>query len=206
MKVLVMGAGGRTGRAVVARAVEAGHEVTAFLHSGIAYDLPGVSVHSGEASDTATIDAAVAGQDAVIDTIGGKTPYRRTSLETDAAETIVASMQRHHVPRLIVTSSIGVGNSWRHAPLSIKLVVATFLRGSTRDKAGMEAAVRRSELDWVITRPATLTDTPSTDEVRVFTEPSPKAHSIDRGSLAAFLVAQLVDNQHLASAVTIATQ
>ncbi len=62
MKVLVVGAAGRTGRAVVEEAVKAGHEVTAFVHSDNDYDVPGVAVRVGDASDAETVEAAVVGR------------------------------------------------------------------------------------------------------------------------------------------------
>jgi len=62
---------------------------------------------------------------------GGKTPYRRTTLATDVATTIVAAMQRHGVRRLLVASSVGVGDSTANISLLVKIVVATFLRAST---------------------------------------------------------------------------
>jgi putative NADH-flavin reductase len=94
MKVLVVGAAGKTGRAVVERAVKEGHEVTAFVHSAAGYDVPGVEVRAGDATDKAAMEAAILGQDAVIDTVGGKTPYRHTALEASVAATIVAAMPR----------------------------------------------------------------------------------------------------------------
>lgn len=179
--------------------------MTALVHSAAAFDVTGVAVRSGDASDPETADAAVAGQDAVIDTVGGKTPYRHTTLETSVATTIIAAMQRHDVRRLVVTSSIGVGDSTANAPLLLKIVVATFLRGSTADKTTMESAVTGSTLDWVITRPATLTDKAATGDVHVFSPQSrERAHSITRADLAAFLVAQLTGDEHLHCAVTIA--
>jgi hypothetical protein len=39
----------------------------------------------GDALDAAAVDAAVAGQDAVIDALGGKTPWKVTTRETSAA-------------------------------------------------------------------------------------------------------------------------
>lgn len=122
MKVLVIGAGGRTGRAVVDRARAAGHDVTAFVHHAEGYDVPGVAVREGDAADRAAVEAAVSGQDAVVDTIGGKTPYEE-----------------------------------------------------------------------------------ATGDVRVYDPDSgEKAHTITRGDLAAFLVAQLTGDEHVGRAVTIA--
>lgn len=207
MKVLVLGAAGKTGRAVVEEALKAGHEVTALVHSAAGAGVAGVTVHTGDATDRETMEAAVAGQDAVIDTVGGKTPYRRTTLETRVVTATIAAMQRQAVRRLIVTSSIGVGDSTANAPFPIKIVVATFLRGSTADKGDMESEVRSSGLDWVITRPATLTDKPGTGDVRVFSSQSrEQARSITRADLAQFLVAQLSNDDHLRQTITIANR
>lgn len=207
MKVLVVGAAGKTGRAVVEQAVTVGHEVTALVHRDGDYNVPGVAVRVGDASAAEAVEAAVAGQDAVIDTVGGKTPFKHTTLETRVATTVVAAMQRHGVRRLIVTSMIGEGDSAANAPFIVKILLATFLRGAKPDKGGMESAVSASELDWVITRPAILTEKPATGGVRVFSSDSrDKAHSITRTDLAAFLVAQLSSDDYLGHAVTVANR
>ena len=207
MKVLVVGAAGKTGRAVVEQAVKAGHDVTAFVHTDGGYDVAGVEVRAGDASDATVMEAAVTGQDAVIDTVGGKTPYRHTTLETSVAAAIVAAMQRHGVRRLIVASSVGVGDSMTNIPFPVKVVVRTFLRGSTADKAGMESAVRGSGLDWVITRPAVLNEKPATGDVRVISGGGrDMAQAITRADLAAFLVAQLTSDEHLRKTVTLANR
>lgn len=205
MRVLVVGAAGKTGRAVVEAALTAGHAVTAFVHNETDHSIPGVAIHVGDASDAATMQAAVAGQDAVVDTVGGKTPYKPTTLETNVATTIIAAMQHHNVRRLIVTSSIGVAESIANTPFLVKIVVATFLRASTADKATMESAVRNSGLDWVITRPAVLNDKPATGAVRVLPSGSrDKAHAVARADLAAFLLSQLTSNDYLHQSITVA--
>lgn len=204
MRVLVVGAAGKTGRAVVKQAIAAGHEVTAFVHSD-GYDVPGVAVRVGDASDVMTMSAAVEGQDAVVDTVGGKTPDQATTLETDVAAAIIAAMQRHRTRRLVITSVVGQGESIANTPPSIKELMATFLRASTRDKAAMEEVVRATDLDWVITRPPVLSDEPAGGEVRVLTPDSGElANTITRAGLAAFIVDQLSYDQYLRQAVTIA--
>ncbi len=207
MKVLVVGAAGKTGRAVVEQAVKAGHEVTAFLHSDTGYDIPGVAVRVGDATDASMVQAAVTGHDAVIDTVAGKTPYRHTTLETRVAAAVVAAMQHHSSRRLVVTSLLGEGDSIANTTFPLKILLATFLRGAKPDKAGMESAVRGSGLDWVITRPPVLTDKPAIGGVRVFaTDSREQAHSITRADLAAFLVAQLSSDEHLGKAVVVANR
>jgi putative NADH-flavin reductase len=82
MKVLVIGAPGKTGRVVVEQALAAGHDVTAFVHKTEGY-LPHskVRVLEGDARDRSAMDSAMLGQDAVIDTIGGKLSFKTTTLE-----------------------------------------------------------------------------------------------------------------------------
>jgi putative NADH-flavin reductase len=166
-----------------------------------------VTVKEGDATDAATVAAAVAGQDAVIDTIGGKTPYRsNVTLEGDTAKAVIAAMRRHAVRRLLVTSSVGAGESVANATAVLRILLRTFLRGSTKDKAAMERDVQASGLDWTIARPPVLNDDPATGAVRVF-DPATgeKAHKIARADLAAWLVAQLDDSAYVHRAVTVAT-
>ena len=205
MKILVVGAAGKTGKAVVEQALAAGHEVTAFVHNADGYDVAGVRVVAGDAADSVAMDAAVQGQDVVLNTIGGKTPYKNTTLESSAASTIVAAMQRHGVRRLVVTSMLGAGDSKANAPIALRLLRATFLRGADKDKTAMESAIEASDLDWVILRPAILSDEPATGNVRVFeAETGEKAHKLTRADLASFMLAQLSSDEHLRQAVAIA--
>lgn len=208
MKVLVLGAGGKTGGAVVQQAVAAGHQVTALVrHAGNYHGSAGVMVTEGDATDADAVAAAVAGQDAVIDTIGGKTPYRSTiTLEHDVAKAVIAAMRRHGVRRLLVTSMVGEGDSMANATVVIRILLRTFLRGATADKAAMEREVQASGLDWTIARPPILNDDPATGRVRVFNSTAgEKAHKVARADLAAWLVAQLDDSAYARRAVTVAT-
>lgn len=83
----------------------------------------------------------------------------------------------------------------------------TFLRGATKDKAGMEAEVEATHLDWVLVRPPFLTDGEATGNSKVFSpETQEKAHKISRKDLAAFMVRQLTSDTYLRQAVTVATE
>ncbi|MBC7799897.1 MAG: NAD(P)H-binding protein, partial [Gemmatimonadaceae bacterium] len=190
MKVVIFGASGKTGTLVVEKAKAAGHTVTIFAHSGESRE-DGVSVVKGDAGDAEAVRRALAGQDAVIDTIGGSTPYKDTDLETSAARNILDGMKTGGAKRLIVISAMGVGDSVEQAPFWYEyLLLTTFLRGSTKDKTNMEAVVEASGVDFVIARPPMLSDDPETGSVRIVTD-GDKAHKITRGDLAQFLVDQL---------------
>ncbi len=206
MRVLVFGAAGKTGSAVVEAALAAGHQVSAFVQHAEAYGKAGVRVFSGDATHGDEVLQAVEGQDAVVDTIGGKTPYKGTTLEQTAAATIISAMQQAGVRRLIATSMLGVGESTSNAPLYERLLVSTFLRGAEKDKTMMEDKVQSSGLDWIILRPAILTDDAAIGQVKVYPSGTDeKAHKIARSDLANFIVAQLVDDTHLHQAIAVAS-
>jgi nucleoside-diphosphate-sugar epimerase len=206
MNVVVFGANGKTGSLVVEKSRAAGHAVTVFVHDSGAQSHPGVRVVTGDAQSLDAVRKAIAGQDAVIDTIGGKTPYKDTQLERTAARHIVDAMRAQGVRRLVVVSMMGIGDSRQQTPFWYKyLLMPTFLRGSTRDKKAMEAWVESSALDFVIARPPILSGDVATGSVRIITGSS-KAHRITRGDLAQFIVDQLTGNQYLCQAVVVANR
>ena len=206
MKLLVIGAAGKTGSAVVDQARSRGIEVTALIHT---YSpMPdGIRVIEGDAADPAILDSAIAGQDAIIDTIGNEVPYKESSLETTTAHAILESMQRQNVRRLLVISALGVGDSKRNTSFVYDhLLMPTFLRGVVRDKTGMEREVSASNLDWTIVRPTLLTDDEPGGITKLY-DPvdGDVAHKISRDDLARFLVDELTSDLHIHKAINIAT-
>ncbi len=205
MKVIVIGAAGKSGRAVVEAALSKGHQVTAFVHAAGDYQPADVTVIAGDATDAGDMEKAIAGQDAVIDTIGGHAaPWKATSLERTAAAAIISAMNKNGVRRLVVISMIGEGDSSANIPIYERFLLPTFLRGEGKDKAAMESSVEASGLDWIIVRPPFLTDGPATGHIQIFdASTDEKAHKITRADLAAFMVAQVSNDEHLCRAVTV---
>lgn len=206
MKVLIIGAAGKSGRAAVEQALAAGHDVTAFVHKAEGYlSDPNVRVVEGDARDRSAMDSAMLGQDAVIDTIGNKNPLKATTLESSAAATITASMQSSAVRRLVVISMTGEGESLANTNWYQRLFLSTLLRAEMKDKAAMEAIVDTSGLDWIIVRPPFLNDAPGTGNIHVLSAESKEtAHKLTRADLAAFMVAQLSSDEYLQKAVAVA--
>lgn len=202
MKILVLGANGKTGSLVVNRAVEMGHEVSVLVrHAGSAK--AGVKVITGDALKINDMQRAVDQQDAVIECIGGTAPWKKQTLEHNAMQNIVTAMEKSGSRRLIVVSAIGVAESKKQSPWWYRyLMVPTFLRGSTADKTAMEAIVRGSKLDWVIARPPVLKDGAATGKVKVIAE-SETGHAITRADLAVWLVEQLESKNYVGQAVVV---
>ncbi len=208
MKILVIGAGGGTGEQVVGQAVERGHEVTALVHHAKDFDAPtAVRVIEGDVLDAATVERAVAGQEAVIDTLGGHTPWKNTGLETNAARNVVEAMRKSGARRLLVVSAIGVGDTKELVPgWYEKLIMPTLLRGAMQDKEAMEPEVEASGLAWTLVRPGHLVNGERTGQIRFF-EPGQDetAHKITRADVAAFMLDALEGEKFLRQAVNIAS-
>jgi putative NADH-flavin reductase len=212
MKVLVLGAAGKTGILVVKRALAAGHTVTALIHaheddkeSKPEKELQSMNVEliHGDVRNPSRLDQIMPGQDAVIDAIGGDKPFLETDLESSAARVLIDVMLRNHVKRLIVISVLGAGDSKQQAGFFYEhLLMPVFLRGAVPDKERMEQEVETSGLDFVIVRPPMLSDADPTGIIYIVTQ-NEKATKITRADLAQFLVDQLTSNQYLGQAVTI---
>ncbi len=207
MKILVIGAAGKTGLAIVEQALAQGHTVTAFVHDAKEFGAKGARVIEGDVLDAAVLDSAIAGQDAVMDALGGHTPWKETTLETNAARNVVGSMQRHGVKRLIVVSAIGVGDTKDLVPNWYEhLIMPTFLRGAMKDKEHMEPVVEASGLEWTLVRPGHLVDGEATGKIILFEHGSGEtAHKITRADVAAFMLELLETGEYIGQAVNIAS-
>ncbi|RBY87481.1 NAD(P)-dependent oxidoreductase [Blastococcus sp. TF02A-26] len=169
MRVLVVGATGGTGRATVAALVAEGHEVTALARHAVDVlgGMPGVRPLDGDATSPADGARAVAGQDAVVVTLGISESAVRVRLRGPSGTPLdvrsrgtaaVVAMREQGVRRLVVQSSYGVGETRDRLPLSSRLVFALLLRPQIADHETQEALVRDSGLDWTIVQPVYLTD------------------------------------------------
>ncbi|XVQ14170.1 NAD(P)-dependent oxidoreductase [Spirillospora sp. CA-255316] len=184
MRLAVFGGTGRTGRLLVAQALDDGHRVAAFVRSPdrlrIAHpDL--TKVRMGE-PDPAALSAGMKGADAVVSVLNGST--RAGSPAATWTRAALAAMRECGVRRLVVTSAAPVPLRGGPAPLAYRLVGWIF-RDAHRDLAAMEDIVRRSDADWTIVRPPRLTDGPRTGRYRLETGGNvPRGFSISRADLA----------------------
>src|SRR5215211_8810002 len=91
MKVLIIGATGATGRILMGEALAQGYEVTALARnaSTLASEDHRLRVLEGNALDASSVEAAVAGQDAVLSALGRAArvpqPFSRRARTTSSA-------------------------------------------------------------------------------------------------------------------------
>ena len=191
MKLLVVGASGRTGRLLVAQALGHGHDVTAFARDAGSDMTPQerLCVMVGDASDPAALATAIEGQDAVISVLAARSG-EPAAIYADGTANVVRLMTARGIDRLVVASAAGVGGHRRELPLPYQaLLLLPRLRRDYEAMEAMEGDVMLSDLDWTIVRAAALSNHAQTGHYRVVEGPVvPKGQRISRADLAALLL------------------
>jgi putative NADH-flavin reductase len=202
MKTTVFGASGRTGREVVQQALARQHVVTAFVRNPAAFDLQHehLRVVHGDITAYGDVERAVDGRDAAISALGPRTLLTRVPALVAGVGNIVSAMEKCGVRRLVYISALGVGDSEAAQNAAFRWLIRPVLLG--RDYADHEAneqAIRRSNLEWVIVRPARLVDRPRTGQYQVDLNLSATFPfgRIGRADVADFILKQLTDTPFL---------
>ncbi|OZB92356.1 NAD(P)-dependent oxidoreductase [Paenibacillus sp. XY044] len=183
MKIAVIGATGATGRKVMERALELGHEVVAVARRPeVITPAERLSTRQGYVFDASSMANAIAGTDVVISCIGPTknfppgtfmskgipnmlaANFSPGTVMSEGTPNILAACQRAGVKRLVMQSGIGLSDGKELSAVNrwaMRIHQSIFSK-AIKDKAIAERAVQRSDLDWVIVRPAGLRDVAAT--------------------------------------------
>jgi putative NADH-flavin reductase len=206
LRVLIIGASGGTGRQLVRQALEQGHRVTAFVRKRkrLKIEHPNLRVVEGDVMKPDTLDAAMEGQSVVVSALGHKRLFWPTRILSRGTENIIRAMQQHRVPRLIVESSLGVGNTVGRLGLPATfLFVPSVLPFYFWDRVRQEELIaEKIDIDWVIVRPAVLTNGPFRGKYRHGFNVGNYIwlRRISRADVADFMLKQLNDDTYVGRA------
>lgn len=205
MHIALFGATGGTGYQIAKQALAAGHHVTALLRptSNLELAESRLSIITGDVLNQSDVARTLLDADAVVVSLGN-TKHNPSDVVSQGTANIVRAMQKQNLRRLLVITSLGVGDSRKQVPFAFRVISATMLRGVMRDKEKQEEIVRASNLDWTIIRPGGLTDGPATGTYTAGVEKSITAGQVARADVAAFVLQQLNDKTyvHAAPAIT----
>jgi putative NADH-flavin reductase len=160
MRVAILGASGRSGKAAVARAIGAGHEVVSIVRNPASAPADTI-VKIADARDVTGLTEAIRGADAVISCLGhtrDKSAQADGTVLHDGAVALISAMDAAGVKRLVAVSAAGAyiqGDD----PLSrfiAKPLVARLFGGVFPDTRRMEEVIRTSDSSWTILRPSRL--------------------------------------------------
>ncbi len=199
MNVIIIGATGTVGRCLVEQALAENHHVTAFARrpSALALSHANLTLKAGDALDRETVMDAVRGHDAVIVALGAGL---KGTVRSTGTKHVIEAMKRHGVRRLVCHSTLGAGDSRGNLNFYWRRVMFGFLlRAAYADHQAQEALVKQSGLDWVIVRPAALTDGPATGAYKHGFPPTERKLTlkISRADVAGFILRQLTGDAYL---------
>lgn len=205
MKIAVFGATGGVGREVLQQALAAGHQVTAQARNPGRLDVddPNLSVIAGNVLDIEAVRQTLQDADAAVISLGN-TANNPEHVVSEGTQVILDAIAALGGPRrIVVVSSLGVGESKDQVPFAFKMLMKTALRKPMEDKERQEALVKASGLDWTIVRPGGLTNGPATGQYRSGLDPKISAGQVARADVAAFVLQQLTDDTYLHKAPAI---
>jgi putative NADH-flavin reductase len=148
VNLTVFGAAGRTGRSLVAQALERGHSVTAFVRPPVD-PIPGVDeLVAGDARDAGAVRPALQGADAVVSAMGPAGPDPGTEY-SDAIGVVARTMTEVGPRRLVVSANSRV--------LDDRELRGPYAGVSQEHRTAL-AGLRGSDLDWTVACTPMLTD------------------------------------------------
>jgi putative NADH-flavin reductase len=200
MKLLLLGATGRTGRHVLEQALQRRHTVHALVRNKQKVKLanPHLILFEGTPTDKAILQKAMTGCDAILSALNisrindfpwAKLRTGKTFL-SDTMRDLIDLAPQHRINRIIFTSAWGVAETKKDIPGWFRWLIDHSNIGHPYvDHARQEELVKESSLDFTSVRPAALTNTKKEQEIIVSfnNTPTPKL-LISRLSVAKFML------------------
>ena len=202
MKILLLGATGRTGKWVYQKSLERGYSIHCLARNSERiekYDQ--ATLLEGDASNPDDLATAIAGCNAVISVlnISRRSDFPWSALRTPknflskTMGNLVPLAEKNKVNRIIICSAWGVSETVQDIPGWFKWLIQNSNIGvAYEDHNRQERIVSDSALNWTIVRPVGLTNSSKEQSVLESFDNHPKPSlTISRKSVAGFLLDSL---------------
>jgi putative NADH-flavin reductase len=212
VNIVVFGANGPTGQDVTKQALAAGHVVTAFTRHPEAFPLrhERLRVMGGDVFELSSVEQAIAGQDAVLSSLGVPFSRKPIAVYSQGVANIVQAMKRYGVRRLVCVSSSATGANHETGggfffdKVIQPIIMSTIGRTTYADMRRMETELKNSGLDWTIVRPSGLFETPTITHYEV-AEEHVRGQFTSRTDLADCMLRQLTSDQYVQKVAAVIT-
>jgi uncharacterized protein YbjT (DUF2867 family) len=167
MKILLLGATGRTGQQIIKEALIRGHKISAIARDPEKLKDYGIEVTQGTPYDYDTVEKAMSGCEAIINTLNvsrkSDNPWAPLRSPKDmiskSAQNAVKAMEKTGIRRFVALSTIGAGRSWKTSPGILKFIVSVSnLKVAFQDHGKQEEILENSSLDYTICRAPMLSN------------------------------------------------
>ncbi len=173
-KLAIYGATGATGELLVGQALESGYEIYAHSRNekNLNWNQENLHFVKGNVLNEEEVRNNFVPVDAVFIVLGAG-PMERKPIRSEGTQNILRAMKTNGVQRVIVMTTLGMGNTYDMLSTQMKeVVVPSFLKHAFEDHRIQEQEVESSDTDWTILRPANLKDGKWTGQYQMSTEPS----------------------------------
>ena len=167
MKILLFGSTGRTGKLILQKALNDGHEVTAIVRDPLKLKGLDAKIIQGTPYDKETVNKAMINCDVVISTLNvsrvSDNPWAKLRSPKDmiskSIQNALDAMKKNGVKRIIVMGVLGAGESKAKMPYIFKLVVNySNLKYAFDDHTRQEELLTKSDREWTVIRLPMLTE------------------------------------------------
>lgn len=207
-RVLILGATGRTGKHAINFALAKGYQVVALVRNPakISVQSDDLTIVTGLPTNIDDVRSAMKECDSVLSLLSPLTRGEAISFRKINAPRILEKsitnvlqvMNEYGVKRILILSSVGVGDSWKYAPWYVKLLVKlTNFKVIFADHNAQERLVQASETNWTIARPVGLNEKETMGTLAVSYDHTPKPFQMSRKLLAKFFIDNLYDETYV---------
>ena len=213
MRILLLGATGRTGKLVIEEALKRGHKISAIARDPEKLKDYQIDITQGTPYDFETVEKALSGCEAVINTLNisrkSDNPWAGlvspTDLISKSATNCATAMKKAGIKRFIALSTIGAGSSWKSTPSILKFIVSiSNLKYAFRDHGRQEEILQNSSLEYTVCRaPMLSAEINSKGAVAVKEGENPPKMVLSRNSAAEFFINLIENNEHLREIVNL---
>ncbi len=208
MKILILGATGRTGRLIVEEALKQGYDLNILVRdkNTIPFDSKSIKVYQGTPARQTDLTAAMQGCEVLISALAvakaSDAPWSKLispeNFVSESIKNVIAEANQQNLKRLITVSAWGVLETKKDLPFWFKWMIDyTNLRLVYADHESQEKLLTASNLRWTAVRPVALNDSKKIKTLNVSFNNLPKPNlSISRQSVAKFIVDLLNTNQY----------
>tara|TARA_R110000744_G_scaffold92118_3_gene178558 strand:+ start:3193 stop:3882 length:690 start_codon:yes stop_codon:yes gene_type:complete len=218
MKILILGATGRTGKLILAEALEQGYKINCLVRKPeeIKQNHSTLKIYKGSPESISELESALKGCDAIISAlnISRKSDFPWSKLRTpktflsDVMKNIITLSTKIKIDRIVVCSAWGVADTEKEIPLWFNWFIKNSNIGvAYKDHERQENLLKSSTLNWTIVRPSGLLDLSKSQTIieSYNNEPKPKI-TISRKSVAEFMVQSLSDEKLIGKAPVISAE
>lgn len=215
MKILLLGATGRTGKLVMDEAIRRGYTLNCLVRDAkkIKSRHEHLRIFEGSPEKPADLEAAIQGCEAILNVlnISRTSDFPWAKLRTpptflsDVMSTLIRLAQKYNINRVIICSAWGASETKKDVPAWFRWFIDNSNIGfAYRDHERQEKLLRKSSLSWTIVRPAGLTNSKRTQKIieSFNNKPKPKM-TISRISVAKYLVDAITNDELIGKAPVI---